>query len=126
MIKEFKHLSDQQRQEEKKIHDFQVPEDDQKQMCNKQPSLSDIDFNPQQKLMNNFFSSTRNDDLEQQNNISENKNSSSSGDANKAVIMITGESKAPETDRETALGDLAQQLNDTSFFAGNNGNASIL
>ena len=27
-----------------------------------------------------------------------------------------------EEDRETALGDLAQQLNDTSFFAGNNAN----
>ena len=39
--------------------------------------------------------------------------------------MITGESKAPETDRETALGDLAQQLNDTSFFAGNNGNSIL-
>ena len=32
-----------------------------------------------------------------------------------------GESQRSNNDADTALGDLAQQLNDTSFFAGQNG-----
>jgi len=43
----------------------------------------------------------------------------SCADVNHAVIM-PGED-ATDDDHETALGDLAQQLNDTSFFAGNIG-----
>ena len=59
LIKEFKHLSDQQRREEVQINDFQECVDPKKLGAepSEQPSLSDVDFGPQHKLMNNFFTS---------------------------------------------------------------------
>lgn len=48
LIKEFKHLSDQQRREEVKINDFQESVDPKKLGAepSEQPSLSDVDFGP--------------------------------------------------------------------------------
>ena len=73
-----------------------------------QPSLSDIDFNPQPKLMNNFFTNLNDEGFEAREISSGDK---SSCDVNKAVIMNeNGDSLAEgngEEDKDTALGDLA-------------------
>ena len=129
LIREFKHLSDQQRREEVQINDFQVPVDRKRgpsgeviESSGKQPSVSDCDFvNPQQQrlIMNNFFTSMG--DASEANT----KNNQSSNDVgNRAIIMGGSKDSASHEDRDTALGDLAQQLNDTSFFAGQGGLAS--
>lgn len=125
LIREFKHISDQQRREEVKNSQFQGLVDNKPQSCGndssgRQPSVSDCDFsNPQQKLMNNYFLS-QNEEGEDTNNKNQ-----SSNDVNRAVIMGASKGSAADNeDRETALGDLAQQLNDTSFFAGQGGFAS--
>lgn len=111
------------------INDFQVPVDRKQgssgeviESSGKQPSVSDCDFvNPQQQrlIMNNFFTSMG--DASEANT----KNNQSSNDVgNRAIIMGGSKDSASHEDRDTALGDLAQQLNDTSFFAGQGGLAS--
>ena len=111
------------------INDFQVPVDRKRgssgeviESSGKQPSVSDCDFvNPQQQrlIMNNFFTSMG--DASEANT----KNNQSSNDVgNRAIIMGGSKDSASHEDRDTALGDLAQQLNDTSFFAGQGGLAS--
>lgn len=63
MIKQFKQHSDMQRQKEVLQNEFLAPMNsmDQGKTMNNDPeeqlSLSDIDFDPKQKLMNNFFTS---------------------------------------------------------------------
>ena len=71
--------------------------------------------------MNNFFGNQAQNDNEIQNRTGQSSNAKSSADINRAVIMPgSNESKNIEDDDETQLDDLAKQLNDTSFFAGNN------
>ena len=76
-----------------------------------QPSLSDIDFDPQQhKLMNNFFSQK---DQDKSSKKSEHKKSSEGSDPNDQAVIIGEESKnddgkQDETDLKSFCGDLAQ------------------
>ena len=57
--------------------------------------------------MNNYFSKA---------SIDENTKNNQSNDVNRAIIM--GNNSSANDDHDTQFGDLAQQLNDTSFFAG--------
>jgi hypothetical protein len=77
-------------------------------------SMSDIDFNPDQKKTSNIF--LRNADSNEP---------SDEADVNKAVIFKSHESSAKSENLSnfgSFCGEFAQQLNNTSFFAGNNDN----
>ena len=107
MIREFKEASERQRKQDADMIDINsggVGEVDA-------TSISDIDFNQDQKKTNNFLGSFAKNHKKDENE--------ETADVNKAVIFKSSNSKG-HSEETSNLGSFCQQLNNTSFFAGNN------